>query len=189
MKPERRTRGDILAAAAIVVVIALVTLLIWWTSDARATVSRPAAAPAPNPSPAREVPGTLKQLWTANSPATRVPMVAGGTVATGAGRLVEGRNPTTGETLWSYSRDTDLCGVSWVYRYAVAVYRDDRGCGQVSTIDGSTGRRGPPAAATRTQRCGCPPMAPRCCRPAAPAWNCGGPTWFGCCPTARPTLG
>ncbi|ABL04877.1 hypothetical protein OSH39_02210 [Mycobacterium ulcerans] len=143
VKPERRTRGDILAAAAIVVVIALVTLLIWWTSDARATVSRPAAAPAPNPSPAREVPGTLKQLWTANSPATRVPMVAGGTVATGAGRLVEGRNPTTGETLWSYSRDTDLCGVSWVYRYAVAVYRDDRGCGQVSTIDGSTGRRGP----------------------------------------------
>ena len=33
--------------------------------------------------------------------------------------------------------------MTWIYHYAVAVYRDDRGCGQVSTIDGSTGRRGP----------------------------------------------
>ncbi|KAA1251423.1 PQQ-binding-like beta-propeller repeat protein [Mycobacterium simiae] len=143
VKPERRTKGDIVAAAAIAVAVVLAVALIWWTSDARATISRPAATPAPNPTPAREVPAALKQLWTAHSPATRVPVVAGGTVATGDGRRVEGRDPATGETLWSYSRDTDLCGVTWVYRYAVAVYRDDRGCGQVSTIDGSTGRRGP----------------------------------------------
>ncbi|WP_052655319.1 hypothetical protein, partial [Mycobacterium tuberculosis] len=65
-----------------------------------------------------------------------------GTVATGDGRQVDGRDPATGESLWSYARDTDLCGVTWVYHYAVAVYRYDRGCGQVSTIDGSTGRRG-----------------------------------------------
>ncbi|CNL11675.1 hypothetical alanine valine rich protein [Mycobacterium tuberculosis] len=69
-------------------------------------------------------------------------MVVGGTVATGDGRQVDGRDPATGESLWSYARDTDLCGVTWVYHYAVAVYRYDRGCGQVSTIDGSTGRRG-----------------------------------------------
>ncbi|BCI90568.1 hypothetical protein NIIDMKKI_57740 [Mycobacterium kansasii] len=143
VKPERRTRGDILAAAAIVVVVAVVAALIWWTSDARATISRPAATPAPNPTPAREVPSTLKQLWSAPSPASRVPVAVGGTVVTGDGRHVDGRDPATGETLWSYARDTDLCGVTWVYRYAVAVYRDDRGCGQVSTIDGSTGRRGP----------------------------------------------
>ncbi|EUA08375.1 hypothetical protein I546_4716 [Mycobacterium kansasii 732] len=35
VKPERRTRGDILAAAAIVVVVAVAAALIWWTSDAR----------------------------------------------------------------------------------------------------------------------------------------------------------
>ncbi|EUA08555.1 putative conserved alanine and valine rich protein [Mycobacterium kansasii 732] len=97
----------------------------------------------PSPTPAREVPGALKQLWSAPSPASRVPVAVGGTVVTGDGRHVGGRDPATGETLWSYARDTDLCGVTWVYRYAVAVYRDDRGCGQVSTIDGSTGRRGP----------------------------------------------
>ncbi|MGA8329657.1 MAG: hypothetical protein WB777_10230, partial [Mycobacterium sp.] len=44
---------------------------------------------------------------------------------------------------WSYSRSSDLCGVTGVYRFAVAVYRDDRGCGQVSTIEGPTGSRGP----------------------------------------------
>ncbi|GBG36775.1 Rv3212 family protein [Mycobacterium montefiorense] len=142
VKPERRTKGDLLAAAAIAVVVAAIASLIWWTSDARATISRPAATPAPNPSLAREVPASLKQLWTAASSATTAPVIVGGTVTTGDGREVDGRDAGTGQTRWSYSRDTDLCGLSWVYHYAVAVYRDDRGCGQVSTIDGSTGRRG-----------------------------------------------
>jgi hypothetical protein len=143
VRPERRTKGDILAAAAIAIVVAVAASLIWWTSDARATISRPAAVPAPNPRPARDVPATLNQLWTAASPATAAPVLVGGTVATGDGSRVDGRDPGTGQTLWSYTRDSDLCGVSWLYHYAVAVYRDDRGCGQVSTLDGSTGRRGP----------------------------------------------
>ncbi|BBZ49135.1 hypothetical protein H7H82_05705 [Mycobacterium heidelbergense] len=142
VRPERRTGGDIVAAAAIVVVVAAVASLIWWTSDARATISRPAAVPVPNPTPAREVPATLRQLWTANSPMTSTPVVVSGTVATGDGRRVDGRDPGTGESRWSYARDSDLCGVSWLYHYAVAVYKDDRGCGQVSTLDGATGRRG-----------------------------------------------
>ncbi|MBW0013797.1 hypothetical protein [Mycobacterium sp.] len=143
VKPERRTKGDVLAAVAIAVAVAASAALIWWTSDARATTSRPASAPASNPTPAREVPATLNQLWTAASPATTAPVVVSGTVATGDGRRVEGRDPGTGQIRWSYARDADLCGVSWVYHFAVAVYHDDRGCGQVSAIDGATGRRGP----------------------------------------------
>ncbi|QLL08614.1 hypothetical protein [Mycobacterium vicinigordonae] len=143
VRPERRTRGDMLAAAAIAVAIGVAASLIWWTSDARATISRPASAPVATPATAREVPAALHQLWSAPSPATRVPVVVGGVVVTAGGRLMEGRDPGTGQPVWSYSRDTDLCGVTWVYHYAVAVYRDDRGCGQVSTIDGATGRRGP----------------------------------------------
>lgn len=142
VKPERRTKGDIQAAAAIAIVVALGAALIWWTSDARATVSRPAAIPVPAPTPAREVPATLKQLWTARSPGTTAPVVVSGAVATGDGRRVDGRDPGTGQSRWSYARDSALCGVSWVYHYAVAVFSDDRGCGQVSTLDGSTGRRG-----------------------------------------------
>lgn len=143
VKPERRTTGDLLAAAAIVTVIAAAAALIWWTSDARATISRPAVVPAPNPTAAHAVPASLRELWRANSAATAQPVVVGGSVVTGDGRAVDGRDPGTGAVRWSYSRDTELCGVSWVYRYAVAVYRDDRGCGQVSTVDASTGQRGP----------------------------------------------
>jgi hypothetical protein len=143
VKPERRSKADLLAAVAIVAVVAAAAALIWWTSDARATISRPAATPAPNPAPAHAVPAALRQLWTARSAATVQPIAVGGTVVTGDGRLVEGRDPVTGAVRWSYSRDSDLCGVSWVYRFAVAVYRDDRGCGQASTIDAATGRRGP----------------------------------------------
>jgi hypothetical protein len=143
VKPERRTKADVLAAAAIAAVVALAAAVIWWTSDARATISRPGTGPAPSPRLAHEVPASLKQLWTAPNAPTDQPVVVAGTVVTADGRTVQGRYPVTGQVRWSYERNSDLCGVAGVYRFAVAVYRDDRGCGQVSTIDGSTGRRGP----------------------------------------------
>ena len=152
VKPERRTKADLLAAAAIVTVVAAAAALIWWTSDARATISRPATVPAPNPTPAHAVPTSLRELWRADSPATAEPVAVGGSVVTGNGRVVEGHDPITGAVRWSYSRDSDLCGVSWVYRVAVAVYRDDRGCGQVSTLDGSTGQRGPARSSYSNRR-------------------------------------
>ena len=143
VKPERRTKGDVVAAVAIAAVVAIVAALIWWTSDARATISRPAATPAPTLTPAKAVPGSLRQLWTAPSPKTTTPLVVAGSVVTGDGREVDGRDPATGDTRWSYARDLELCGVTYVYNYAVAVYPDVRGCGQVSTIDAKTGQRGP----------------------------------------------
>ena len=143
VKPERRTRGDVLAAVAIAALVAIVAALIWWTSDARATISRPAATPAPTLPTAKVVPSSLRQLWTAPSPKTTTPLVVAGNVVTGDGREVEGRDPATGNTRWTYARDLELCGVTYVYDYAVAVYPDVRGCGQVSTIDANTGERGP----------------------------------------------
>lgn len=147
VKPERRTRGDIVAAAAIVVIVAVAAVLVWWTSDARATVSRPAALPVPFLEPADAVPAGLQQLWAIASPKTTAPVLAGGSVVTADGRTVDGRDPVGGTVLWSYARDVELCGVTSVYQYAVAVYPDVRGCGQVSTIDGKTGRRGPARSA------------------------------------------
>jgi hypothetical protein len=143
VKPERRTKADLLAAAAIAAAVALASALIWWTSDARATISRPGVGTPPSPRLAHEVPTTLRQLWTAPNAPTDQPVVVAGTVVTADGRTVQGRFPVNGQVRWSYSRDADLCGVAGVYRFAVAVYRDDRGCGQASTIDGSTGMRGP----------------------------------------------
>lgn len=143
VRPERRTKGDLVAAATITLVVAIIAALFWWNSSARATISRPATTPAPNPIPARVVPEALQQLWTAASPRTLSPIVVAGTVVTGDGRTVEGHDPQTGQTRWTFARDTDLCGVSYVYDLAVAVYPDVRGCGQVSSIRGGSGRRGP----------------------------------------------
>lgn len=143
VKPERRTRADIIAAVAITAVVAVVAAVVWWTSDARATVSRPAAEPVPSLKPAAAVPDSLTEHWTAPSAATTGPVVVGGAVVTGDGPAMQGRDPATGEVLWSYARGLPLCGVTWVYNYAVAVYPDRRGCGQVSTVDAQTGLRGP----------------------------------------------
>ncbi|BBY57210.1 Rv3212 family protein [Mycolicibacterium sarraceniae] len=146
VRPERRTKGDLVAAATIALVVAVISALFWWNSSARATISRPATSPAPNPVPARVVPDTLHPLWTAVSARTLSPIVVGGTVLAADGTTVEGRDPRTGQTRWTFARDTELCGVSYVYDLAVAVYPDIRGCGQVSGINGGTGHRG----ATRT---------------------------------------
>jgi hypothetical protein len=143
IRPERRTRADLLAAAAIVVVIVLAAALIWWTSDVRTTISRPAAMPAPSLTSATAVPATLRQLWTAASPRTEQPLVAEGSVVTGDRHEMDGRDPASGARRWSFVRDRDLCGITWIYDLAVAVYPDDRGCGQVSTVDAATGQRGP----------------------------------------------
>ncbi len=144
VKPERRTRADVVAAIAIAAAIAVTAGLVWWTSDARATISRPAPNPIPPLATATAVPSSLRQLWTAPSPKTTAPLVVAASVVTGDGHTIEGRDPVSGSPVWSYARtDLDLCGVSWVYQYAVAVYPDTRGCGQVSTIDAKTGLRGP----------------------------------------------
>lgn len=143
VRPERRTRGDLAAAALIAIVVAVAGLMLWWTSDARATVSRPAADSAANPPSVGAVPAALTERWTAASPVTTAPVVVSGTVVTGDGHQMSGLDPATGEQRWSYARGVDLCAVSWIYRYAVAVYPDDRGCGQVSAVVAATGRRGP----------------------------------------------
>lgn len=141
--PERRTRGDLIAAAAIATAVAVFIAMFWWNSSTRVTISRPAGAPAPSVATPASVPAALQQRWTATSARTRVPLIVSNTVVTGDGRTVTGLDPQTGQQRWVYARDTELCGVSYVYDLAVAVYPDSRGCGQVSGIRAGTGERGP----------------------------------------------
>jgi outer membrane protein assembly factor BamB len=143
VRPERRTKGDLVAAALIAIVVSIIAGLFWWNSSARATISRPASAPAPRLAQAGVVPDVLPELWTATSARSQSPVIVGSTVVTGDGRTVRGLDAQTGAERWSYQRDTNLCAVSYVYDIAVAVYPDDRGCGQVTGIDADTGRRGP----------------------------------------------
>ena len=107
-------QGDLIAAAAIVAVVIVVIGLFWWRSSERATISRPSAQLAPATTAATAVPPALQQRWTATSTRTVAPVALGGVVVTGDGRTVAGLDPQSGEQLWSYARDAELCAVSYV---------------------------------------------------------------------------
>ena len=76
-------------------------------------------------------------------PRTSVPVVASSSMVTGASPHRHRPRPGHRRGRLDLRRDRELCGVTWIYSHAVAVYPDARGCGQVSTIDGATGKRGP----------------------------------------------
>ena len=139
--PERRRRSDLVVAAIIVTVASLVLGLIWLGSDARGTTSVTAQTPLPPAQAASTVPASLSELWRAHSPATSTPVVAGGAVVAADGGSVAGFDPATGSRAWEYSRDRSLCDIVGAWDSAVAVYRDERGCAQVTELNGSTGAR------------------------------------------------
>ncbi|OZC66008.1 hypothetical protein CH276_08680 [Rhodococcus sp. 06-470-2] len=146
LAPERRTRTDLVVAAVIAVVVVVAASIAWFTGDARGTTSIPAEEPLPRAEPAAAVPTTLTELWRAPSAATDstrtpFPVVTGSTVVTADGGAVLGRDPRSGEQSWSYTRDLPLCSVVASWNTAVAVYRDGRGCSQVTELDGATGDR------------------------------------------------
>ncbi|MGV8871938.1 MAG: hypothetical protein ACOH2Q_05400 [Rhodococcus sp. (in: high G+C Gram-positive bacteria)] len=146
LAPERRTKTDLVVVAVIAVVLLVAAGIAWLTGDARGTTSSPAEQPLPAVEPAASVPSALTELWRASSGATdatrtQAPVVTGSVVVTADGGSVIGRSPRSGEQFWSYTRDLPLCSVVSSWNTAVAVYRDDRGCSQVTELDGSTGQR------------------------------------------------
>lgn len=142
LAPERRTRGDLVAAAVITVLLLAVGFALWWTSDARGTVSQPAASlGAPLPA-ARSLPPSLAEVWRAPSPASVQPVLAGSVVATGQGGTVTGRDPRSGQVRWRYQRDLPLCALAAGFARVVAVHRRDDRCSEVTSLE-ADGRRGP----------------------------------------------
>lgn len=146
LAPERRTRNDILAVAVIAVAVLVAGSAAWITGDARGTTSVPASEPLPRVDPADSVPSALSELWRADSAATDasrtpMPVVTDSSVVTGDAGSVVGRDPRTGSESWSYTRTLPLCSVVAAWNTAVSVYRDGRGCSQVTELDGSTGTR------------------------------------------------
>lgn len=142
LAPERRTRTDLIVAAALVVTVLVAASVVWLRSDARGTTSSTwdgttAALPSPG-----TLPDTLDELWRAPSDRTFRPLVERKTVTTAHGGSVIGRDPLTGEERWRYERDRELCGVAGAWGDAVAVYPDDRGCGQVTALNSVSGARG-----------------------------------------------
>lgn len=139
--PERRRHADLVAATILVVVAVLVLGVIWLRSDAHGTTSAPASSPLAQADTAGSVPDELTEIWRADSPVTSVPVVSGSAVITGDGGTVDGLDPSTGSTAWSYRRDLSLCGITAAWNTAVAVFRDERGCSQTTQLDSSSGMR------------------------------------------------
>lgn len=141
-RPSPWNRKRDRAAAVIITVAVLVGALMTWTfSDVRATTSEQAAPPPPLPPQADAVPGNLTELWQAPSPATPEPVGEQNSVVTGNGGEVAGRDALTGQIRWRYERDIELCTVAGAWKRAVAVYRKDTGCSEVTQLDADTGRR------------------------------------------------
>ncbi|MEV0946068.1 hypothetical protein [Rhodococcus sp. NPDC049939] len=141
LAPERRSRADLIIAAGIALAVLVAFTVVWLRSDARKTTSVTAAEPPPALVTAQSVPPTLNPTWESPSSATTTPLVAGGAVVTAEGGEVVGRDALSGTELWRYQRSLALCGVTAEWEKIVAVYRDHRGCSQVTELDGGTGRR------------------------------------------------
>ncbi|RZQ62641.1 PQQ-binding-like beta-propeller repeat protein [Amycolatopsis suaedae] len=138
--PWNRGR-DRAVAVAIVVVVAVAGTVLWLNSDIRHTTSETADAGPALPDPPTSVPASLTQVWQAPSPATPVPVAEDTSVVTGAGNEVLGRDPVTGQVRWRYARDIPLCTVGGAWSKALAVYRKETQCSEVTMLDPSTGKR------------------------------------------------
>jgi hypothetical protein len=143
VRPERQTKADLAAGALIIVIVLVGAVVLWLQSDARATVSDTAPPAVANARPPTAVPATLNEVWRAHSPATPAPVVAGPAAVTGDGNAVLGRDPATGQVRWRYERDIPLCTVGAEWHRAIAVYRKSSNCSEVTSLQGSTGERGP----------------------------------------------
>ncbi len=145
LAPERRTRLDLAISASLVVLVLLAGFLLWWTSPARTTELTTAAEEPPIPLATETLPTQLRELWRAPSAATDVPAVAKAVVVTAEGSTVTGHDPETGRELYRYSRRAQLCAAIAAWpggeNDVLAVYRNSRGCSEVTALDGDTGER------------------------------------------------
>jgi outer membrane protein assembly factor BamB len=139
LAPERRTRADLYVAVAIAVFVVIAIVVVWSISDARGTVSEPAAHPYAQPAAAEELPSALHELWHAPDGAALRALTSAGVAVAGDGGTVTGYDPVTGKPVWKYQRDMPLCGVEAQYGMVVATYRDQRGCSQTTMLSGDTG--------------------------------------------------
>lgn len=140
--PFRRGR-DYAAAALIAVAVLVVPGVLSARSDIGHTTLRTGPSGVAAPAVPLHFPPSLAEFWSRPSAGTPVPVVAGPTVVTASGGTVAGLDPSTGDQRWSYSRNLGLCSVTTAWSKIVAMYHKATGCSEVTTLDPTTGARGP----------------------------------------------
>ncbi|TCK26475.1 putative pyrroloquinoline-quinone binding quinoprotein [Pseudonocardia endophytica] len=118
-------------------------LVVGLNSPAATTDSVTATTPSDPPPPATAIPPSFSELWRAPSPATPVPIAAGGGAVVAEGSRVSGRDARTGAERWSYTRELSLCTVAAAFGRVLADYRNDEYCSELSSLDATSGARGP----------------------------------------------
>ncbi|MCF8587092.1 Rv3212 family protein [Gordonia liuliyuniae] len=143
--PERRTRLDLIVTAVLVVAAVVAGVLVWAGSSARHSDLTTAAAAPDAPLPAEATPGALIQAWSAPSADTTVPQLTAASVIVADDGTVAALDPASGAQRWRYHRDLPLCGALAAWPggedLVLGVYRDRRGCSQVTALNGGTGLR------------------------------------------------
>jgi hypothetical protein len=149
LPPERRWRGDVIAAAVLSVLVLGTALVLWRTSPEIATDAVAAADPIVPPPAATGVPAGFTEVWRAPSNGTTAPIVAGPAVVTAEGSRVSGRDATTGTEAWSYTRDLPLCSAAAAFPHldggvgrVLALYEGPAGyCSELTALRPDTGER------------------------------------------------
>lgn len=140
-KPLGRTRADFIATGIITAVAVAAVGTVWATAPIRGSELSTASEPY-QAAPARtEVPSELNEAWRVpdTTPGNHKPSITGGVIVAADGNMLHGYAPT-GETLWSYERDEELCAMSTGFEAAVATYRTGVGCGDVVAITANEGQ-------------------------------------------------
>lgn len=133
MTPLRRTRRDLIATAVITALALGGVTTVWATAPIRGSELTTTATFIAEPT-LTEIPTELSELWrTPDTSGNHRPSITGGVIVTAEGETIHGHSPT-GEQLWSYSRDVELCALSTGFEAAVATYRTGIGCGDVVAI-------------------------------------------------------
>ncbi len=140
-RPLRRTRGDLLATGAITVLSLAAVAGVWFTAPIRSAELTPADVAYTVPEQLDTVPAALTESWSAVDrplPGVHLPVLVDGLVITSDGHRVAALDPA-GEVVWTYERDLELCSLGAAWGRVVTTWRAGNGCGDVVSIDATTG--------------------------------------------------
>ncbi|MDF5821076.1 hypothetical protein P4N68_08285 [Corynebacterium felinum] len=144
--------------AVIIAVICVVCIAgAWWTAPIRLSALSPAQSPFLEPLPATRVSeGYEEAMRVAFDVDVPAPVIVGGlliSVSNGAetlvgaddtqhrhdGSTVSAFDPATGDKVWEYRRELDVCSLAHGWGEVIISYRSGLGCGEVVSIDALTG--------------------------------------------------
>ncbi|MDO4910247.1 MAG: hypothetical protein Q3972_00700 [Corynebacterium sp.] len=145
-KVLRRKRADFIATAIIAAVSVIGVGTVWATANIRHSHLESASQEYTAEAAATAIPASLSTAWSAPAAvygSLHKPLVINGVAIStewdGKKSIVRGINSTTGEQLWTYTRDLEICSIGSAWGEAVITYSDEKQCGDVVAIVATTG--------------------------------------------------